>query len=60
LIDGWAQAVAEIAPAQAAMIDGWRSRRLAHVAAHRSQLIVGHQDLAGILGTKDLRIKLRV
>jgi hypothetical protein len=49
LIDGWAQAAAEIAPAQAAMIDGWRSRRLAHVAAHRSQLIVGHEDLAGWL-----------
>lgn len=46
LIDLWAQAAAEIAPAQTATIDLWRSRRLAHVAANRSQLMVGHQDMA--------------
>ena len=46
LIEGWAQAAKEIAPPQAAAIDGWRSRRLAHVAANRSRLIVGHQDFA--------------
>jgi len=46
LIEGWAQAAKEIAPPHAAAIDGWRSRRLAHVAANRSRLIVGHQDFA--------------
>ena len=55
LIDGWAQAATEIAPSQAALIDSWRRRRLAHVAANRSTLIVGHQDLAG-WKSKDLRI----
>jgi hypothetical protein len=49
LIDGWAQAAAEIAPTQAATIDGWRSRGLAHVAANRSHVIVGHEDLAAWL-----------
>lgn len=46
LIDLWAQAAAEIAPLQAEVIDGWRHRRLAHVAANRSHLIVGHEDFA--------------
>ena len=55
LIDGWAQAATEIAPSQAALIDSWRRRRLAHVAANRSTLIVGHQDLAG-WKSKDLTI----
>ena len=49
LIEGWASAAAEIAPSQAATIEGWRRRRLAHVAAHRSELAVGHEDLAGWL-----------
>jgi SAM-dependent methyltransferase len=48
LIDGWAQAATEIAPARARVIDGWRDRRLAHVAAGWSELVVGHEDLAGI------------
>lgn len=55
LIDGWARAAIEIAPGQEAVIDGWRARRLAHVDANRSRIIVGHQDLAGILGTEDVR-----
>jgi hypothetical protein len=46
LIDGWAQAAAEIAPARARAIDGWRDRRLAHVAAGWSTITVGHEDLA--------------
>jgi glycosyltransferase involved in cell wall biosynthesis len=50
LIDGWAHAAAEIAPARSASIAGWRNRRLAHVAAHRSRLIVGHEDLAARIG----------
>lgn|SRR5262245_27006868 len=46
LIDGWASAAAEIAPDDAAAIDAWRSRRLGHVAAGRSTVVVGHDDLA--------------
>ena len=47
LIEGWARAATEIAPVRAASIDGWRRRRLAHLAAGRSRLVVGHEDLAG-------------
>lgn len=46
LIDLWARAATEMAPSQAAIIGLWRRRRLAHVAANRSRLIVGHQDFA--------------
>ena len=49
LIDGWAGAAAAMAPDQSAAIDDWRARRLAHVDGGRSQLIVGHKDLAGWL-----------
>lgn len=47
LIDGWAKAAAEVDPEQAATIESWRARRLAHVAAGRSRLVVGHVDVAG-------------
>lgn len=46
LIDGWAAAAAETAPDRSAMVEQWRVRRHAHVAAGRSRLIVGHEDLA--------------
>jgi hypothetical protein len=49
LIDGWAEAATETAPARAATIADWRQRRLAHVAADRSRLTVGHHDLAAWL-----------
>src|SRR5215470_8854136 len=49
LIEGWAQAAAAVAPDQSAAIDDWRARRIAYVDAGRSQLIVGHKDLAGWL-----------
>ncbi len=49
LIDGWADAAMAIAPEQTAALDGWRERRLAHVAAGRSRIVVGHDDLAGWL-----------
>ena len=52
LIDGWAQAAAAIASKQADAIDDWRERRLAHVSDGRSQLIVGHKDLAAWLPGK--------
>ena len=49
LIEGWAQAASEIAPEQSTMIHSWRTRRLAHVEANRSRLIVGHEDLAAYI-----------
>jgi len=49
LIEGWARAAAEIAPARSASIDDWRGRRLTHVDANRSHLVVGHEDLAAWL-----------
>jgi len=52
LIAGWAGAGAAVAPEQAAVVTDWRARRLAHVDDGRSQLIVGHKDLAGWLPAK--------
>jgi hypothetical protein len=49
LIEGWAKAAVEVAPERHASIKIWRARRLALVADNRSQLIVGHQDLAAWL-----------
>ena len=46
LIDGWAQAAAAMAPQQIRMIDAWRERRFAHVAAGWSSITVGHEDFA--------------
>jgi hypothetical protein len=48
LIDGWAHAAIEIAPADASEIRDWQSRRLAHVAAGQSRLVVGHEDFGAI------------
>ena len=49
LIEGWAEAALEIASDQAGMVASWLSRRLAHVEARRSRVIVGHEDLAAWL-----------
>ena len=49
LIEGWAEAAMEIAPDQAAMVRSWLARRLAHVEANRSRVIVYHEDLAAWL-----------
>jgi hypothetical protein len=46
LIDGWAAAAVAMQPADAAAIAAWRQRRLEHVAARRSTIVVGHEDLA--------------
>jgi hypothetical protein len=46
LIDGWARAAIEIAPARSASVDAWRGRRLTHVTSGRSALRVGHEDFA--------------
>lgn len=55
LLDGWAQAATGMAPQQARAIDAWHERRLAHLAAGWSTIIVGHEDLIGIFGSTDLR-----
>ena len=49
LIDGWAQASTEIAPETATTIVDWRLRRLGHVDANRSRIVVSHDDIAAWL-----------
>ena len=46
LIDGWAQAASEVSPGDAPTIMSWRARRLAHVNAGVSHVVVGHRDVA--------------
>jgi SAM-dependent methyltransferase len=46
LIEGWADAAVEIAPERRDMIGDWRARRLSHVDANRSHIVVGHEDVA--------------
>jgi len=46
LIEGWAKVAAEMAPPESASIRSWQTRRLVHLAAGRSRLLTGHQDLA--------------
>lgn len=50
LISGWASAALEIDREDAARIDAWRRRRLAHVDAGTSHIVVGHDDVAGVIG----------
>ena len=49
LIEGWAEAASEITPARARLIDSWRDRRLAHLAAGWSEIFVGHEDMIATL-----------
>jgi hypothetical protein len=46
LIEGWARAGREIAPQHAETIADWLRRRLDHLAAGRSRIVVGHRDMA--------------
>jgi hypothetical protein len=48
LLAGWLDAAVEFAPQRAAALRAWHARRLAHVAALRSELIVGHVDLVAL------------
>jgi len=48
LIDGWAEAAMEM-DADPATIAGWRDRRIRHVDAGRSRIVVGHVDLGAYL-----------
>jgi hypothetical protein len=49
LIEGWAAAAEEISPDRSPQLRGWRARRLAHITAGESRIIVGHEDLAAWL-----------
>lgn len=49
VIDGWADAATAISPDAVNMIHDWQTRRVAHVEAGRSELVVGHQDMAAWL-----------
>jgi SAM-dependent methyltransferase len=49
LIQGWAHAAVELAPELRSTIDDWLARRLSHVAAGRSHIVVGHDDVAAWL-----------
>jgi hypothetical protein len=46
LIDGLAHAATEISPERATVIEHWHGRRLAHLDAGDSRIVVGHEDLA--------------
>jgi len=47
LIEGWAEAATEMR-ADLPMIASWRDRRIAHVDAGRSCIVVGHVDVAAL------------
>jgi hypothetical protein len=47
LIEGWADAAADMGLG-AATVAPWRVRRIAHVEAGRSRIIVGHLDIAAV------------
>jgi hypothetical protein len=49
LIEGWTEAAEAIDPERAAQLRDWKARRLAHIAAGRSRVVVGHEDMAGWL-----------
>jgi len=51
LVAGWAGAAIELAPAEASRIHRWQERRVAHIAAGVSRIIVGHTDVGATLQT---------
>ena len=48
LLAGWAGAARELAPGDAAAIDAWLARRLTHVDAGASHIVVGHVDVLAL------------
>ncbi|HUR33352.1 MAG TPA: hypothetical protein VM032_06125 [Vicinamibacterales bacterium] len=48
LIAGWADAAIELEPPAVARITAWKTRRLAHVDAGRSGIVVGHDDVGAV------------
>jgi len=61
LIEGWATAANGQGSARSIEIRAWRARRLDHVSAGRSQLRVGHEDLAAWLpdATHEIAVRSR-
>jgi SAM-dependent methyltransferase len=51
LMKGWADAALEIATERAATVRSWFDRRLAHLCANRSSVVVGHEDLLAWIDT---------
>jgi SAM-dependent methyltransferase len=49
LVAGWAHAAVELAPADASRIHAWEARRRAHIDGGHSLIVVGHDDVAGVL-----------
>ena len=49
LIDGWAKAAMELAFDNASEIARWRARRIGHVDAGQSHIVVGHCDVAATI-----------
>jgi hypothetical protein len=45
LLEGWAAASMELAPAESERCRQWLARRLAHVATGASRISVGHEDV---------------
>lgn len=45
LLDGWRDAAMAMAPVRTLAIHSWHRERISHVAAGRSRIRVGHQDL---------------
>lgn len=52
LITEWAQAATEVPEANARAVAAWKEQRLMHVAEGRSEIVVGHQDIAAWLPEK--------
>ena len=48
LLTGWLGAALEVAPERRAALEAWHRRRVAHVDAGASTLVVGHLDMIGI------------
>jgi len=48
LIDGWVSAATDMAPDRRRQFEDWRRRRLEHLEAGRSRILVGNVDVAGL------------
>jgi hypothetical protein len=47
VLQGWCDAACEMAAARAVALRSWLARRLRHVQAGRSELLIGHTDMLG-------------
>jgi len=52
LIDSWTVAAIQMEPAKVSLISHWRFRRIQHINAGRSRIVVSHLDLAAWLPRK--------